>query len=401
MPKFVYRAKQGPGKHVDGEIEADSRLAAIAAIDALGYSPVWVRAKGVDAKESIGIFRKRIRQRDITVFTRQLASLTRSGVPILKTLATIGSQTENSRFRAIVQDLEGTIRDGKMLSEAMSKYPSLFPNLYVSMVRSGESAGVLDTVLSRLAEARENEEDLRRKVQSAVAYPLLIVVVGIATVVVLLAFFLPRVAELFKSHESLPLPTRMLMDVSAFFSEQWFWLLCGVLLVGAILRRLASLEKGRNLIDSIKLRVPLLNRFIVQSDIARFARTLSLLIESGISIDKALALSADTLRNSVLKDEITGVRKATVQQGHSLSSGLKRTHFFPPFVSSMAAVGEEAGRLDESMNEIASFYEKEVDQLCRLATSLIEPLLILIVGCVVGFIVAAMLLPIFEIGSGL
>jgi len=402
MPTFVYKAKHGPGRTIDGELRAESRAAAVAAIDAMGYSPISVHEKPAgSACRRIGMGWRRITQRDVTVFTRQLASLIRSGVPILRALSTVVEQTENGRFQRVVESLEISIRDGNMLSDAMAAHPSLFPELYVNMVRSGESAGILDTILTRLSEAREKEEDLRRKIQAALAYPILVLCVGVATVFALFAFFLPRVTVLFEDFRALPLPTRVLIGISDFFSNHWYWVLLAVFLVIAVFRRLASLGKGRTFIDGIYLHMPLVRRFVLEADIARFARTLSLLVQAGIPVDKALSLSSNNLGNAVLREELEGVRRGTVTQGAPLSDGLKKSRHIPVFVANMTAVGEEAGRLDESLAEIASFYEKELDQHSRLAASLLEPVLILTVGVVVGFIVVSMLLPIFEIGTAI
>lgn len=402
MPTYVYKAKNGPSETVEGELEADSRNIAVSRIDAMGYHPVWVKekeaAKGSASKRLLGL---RISGRDITVFTSQLASLTRSGVPILRSLTTIANQTENASLQRVVQDLQITIRDGEMLSDALSKYPRLFNELYVNMVKSGESGGVLDVILTRLTEAREREEDTRRRVQAAMAYPVLIVSAGLATVFALFAFFLPRVVALFENYTDLPLPTMILIEVSDFFSEKWYWILLVILLVAAVLKRLAALENGRLFFDRIKLSIPLVSRFIRESDIARFARTLGLLLDTGSPIDRALALSSDTLRNSVLKEEVGAARDSTVRQGLQLSIGLHQAKHFPPFVANLVAVGEEGGKLPEALTELATFYEKQVEQQSRMVTSLIEPLLILVVGALVGFIVAAMLLPIFELGGAI
>ncbi|MCE9613174.1 MAG: type II secretion system F family protein [Lentisphaerae bacterium] len=403
MTTYAYKAKHGPETTVEGDLEADSSAAALQALDRMGYSPIWVREKVVSGKRRrrLGWEGRPLRARDITVFTRQLASLTRSGVPILRALHTILDQTENRRMQKVVDRLEQTIRDGSMLSGAMSRFPALFPPLYLDMVRAGESAGVLDVTLTRLSDAREKEEDLRRKVQSAMAYPLLVLVVGALTVFVLLSFFLPKIVVLFKDFQHLPLPTRILIGTSNFFSSYWYWILLLLALSMVVGRRLTTGERGRALLDAVVLRLPLVRRFVVHVEIARFARTLSLLIDAGVAIDKALELSANTLGNTLLRDEVEAVRVGTVQKGAALSEGLKRAPHFPSFVANMTAVGEEAGRLDESLLEVAVFYEKEVDQQARVATSLIEPLLILGVGAIVGFIVAAMLLPIFELGTGL
>lgn len=400
MPKFVYKAKQGPGKTVEGELSAESRSAAVSMLDSRGLSAVWIKETDEALMTESGAVRTRgIKRKDVTIFTRQLASLIKSGVPILRALSTVASQSVNHLMGKVVEDLEHTIRDGNMLSEALSKYGDMFSELYINMVRAGESAGVLDRMLFRLAEAREKEDEIRRKVQSAMAYPILVIIVGVATVFVLLTFFLPRVAELYKGYSNLPLPTRILVGISGFFSNWWYWIVLGILLVAALVNRLAAMEKGRLFIDRIKLHLPGAGGFLLKQDIARFCRTLSLLIGAGLSIDKAVAASAATLGNSLVRDEIENAANSSIREGLQFSEGLKRVSFIPPLVSNMSAVGEEAGRLDEALTEIASFYENEIDQQSRIVTTLIEPILILVVGCIVGFIVAAMLLPIFRLSS--
>ncbi len=401
MPTYAYRAKDGPGKTVDGTMVAESRSAVLAALDQQGLMAVSVRETVEKVRRGRLSLSRPVRFHDVTLFTGQLASLTRSGVPILRAMQTIADQTENPRLRRTVESMGASIRDGNMLSSAMEEHPTLFPELYINMVRAGESSGLLAEILLRLAESREKEEDMRRKLQAAMAYPLLILVVGLTTVFALLAFFLPRVVELFRGYADLPLPTRILMGVSDFFAANWYWMVMAMLLIGFALNRLAALDKGRVFFDTFKLRLPFLGRFIKESELSRFARTFALLIDAGMPIDKSLALSNGTVRNAVLRNALEDVRLSTVEQGETLSIGLQRCAIFPAMVTNMAAVGEEGGRLDEAMTEVAVYYEKQCDQRSRLAASLVEPILILGVGALVGFIVAAMLLPIFELGTGL
>ena len=402
MKTFTYKAKHGPGKTVTGEVVADSKAAAIADLDSRGYVPITVEESDVrPSGASRPVALRRISNRDVTVFTRQLASLTRSGVPILKALSTIAEQSENVGLAKTASDIEASVRDGKMLSEVLVNYPKLFPELYVSMVRAGESAGILDTILFRMADAREKDEDMRRKVQAAIAYPILVVAVGFGTVVVLLTYFLPKVVGLFKSYTNLPLATRILIRTSNFFEQYWIWMLLLLLLAAAVLKRVAALEKGKLFVDRIRLHLPFFKHFSKKSDISRFSRTLSLLIESGIPIERALRLSSDTMKNSILREEMDDVRENTVQQGVPFSVGLKKTVHFPLMMANLTAVGEEAGKMEETLAEVADFYDKELDQYSKIATSLLEPILILVIGLIVGFSVAAMLLPVFELGSGL
>jgi type II secretory pathway component PulF len=399
MPVYLYRAKQGPRKTVDGEISADSQAAALAQIDAKGFSPVWVREKDIEDAEFHHSSGRGISQRDVNIFTRQLASLIKAGVSILRSLRTIRDQTANRHLKRVVTAVEESIRDGNMLSESLMRYPRLFSQLYVNMVRSGESAGILDKILVRLADAREKEEETRKKVQSALAYPLLMLAMGILTVSVMLGFLLPRITHLFKNEENLPWATRILVNVSNGFADHWYVGMLLIVLAVAIVRRIGATVRGAHVLDSITLRIPLIGAFVRQVNIARFSRTMSLLVETGIPVDRGLGLSAATMNNAILRDEIEKVREEAVQQGTQIASALKRSKNFPLFVVNMIAVGEETGSLEDALAEVATFYEREVDLHTRMMTTLLEPLLILVMGVVVGFIVFAMLLPIFEIGN--
>lgn len=407
MPVYEYRAKRGPAAVVDGVISAPAQATAVAQLAQQGLSPVWIRerlagevvAAPAIAPATHGI---RVRTRDINAFTRQLASLLRSGVPILKGLVTIREQTENQRMAAVVGDLEHDIRDGHMLSEAMQRYPRVFSPFYISMVRSGEAGGVLDEILMRLAQAQDDEEELRTKVQSALAYPSLVLAAGAASVFVMLVFFMPRIARLFEnSNLSLPWPTRILIWIGDFFGHYWGWLVVPLVVILVILRRMLRLERGRLKIDRVILRFPVAGRLLRDADLARFAKTLALLVRTGIPIHRALDLSCGTMRNAVLRLEIGRVGTGTVQQGASLAAGMRQLVHVPVFVANMVAVGEASGRLEDALDEIARYYGRELERGIKLITALLEPVLILAVGAIVGFIVFATLLPIFQIGRTL
>jgi type II secretory pathway component PulF len=399
MPQYAYTAKDGPGRTVTGTVSAVSRAEAVSRIDTLGYTPVSVTEAAETRPDGRPARGGRVSRADVTVFTRQFASLVRAGVPILRGLRTIAEQSENPATAAMVAEIEAGIRDGQTLSELLSKHPRQFSSLYVNMVRAGETGGVLDVTLERLADARERDDELRRRVQAALAYPTLVLLAGGATVFVLLAFFLPRMAALFEGYNGLPAPTRIMMGISRWFSSAWPWLAGAVAVLAAAFARISSSAKGRLLLDRALLSLPLVGAIARDSEIARFARTLALMLNSGIPIEAALRLCEGVVRNTVLCGGIGRARERTVGQGASFSAGLRSSGVFPPFVSNMAAVGEESGRLDAALGEVAAYYEKSVEQRTRLATSLLEPVLILFVGGIVGFIVAAMLLPIFEIGN--
>lgn len=398
MPIYVYKAKLGPGKTREGELFAVSRAAALEQIAAQGMIPVSVGEKGETGNAGPGIrLKRRVRSRDVTIFTRQLSSLTKSGVPILSALSTTASQTDNPAFRKVLEIMESDIREGGMLSDALARFPDLFSGVYVNMVRAGESAGKLDIILQRLADAREKEDDVRRRVQSAMAYPALVITVGVLTVFLLLTFFMPRVISLFRNFEDLPWPTRTLMAISSVFSGYWYWMVLLAVVLGFLYRRMASTEKGRFALDGAKLKMPMFGGFIMRHQMAMFSRTLSLLIQAGINIDRAMRLSAGALSNAVIRKQLQNAADETVNQGTPFSAALQKVSSVPPMVINMSAVGEKGGRLDEALAEVAGFYEAEIDQQTRIVMSLIEPVLILVVGGIVGFIVAAMLLPIFKL----
>ncbi len=401
MPTFFYKAKQGPEKTVEGEIVAESRPAAMARLERMGYSPFSLE-EVTGGRRAVARPRRRIRGRDITIFTRQLAGLLRAGVPILRALTTIQQQTENAAFQAIVLEVSSAVRDGRTLSESLARHPVLFPELFVNMVRSGESAGMLDEILMRLAEARESDDELRARVTGAIAYPALVLAVGIVSVFVILTFFLPKIMHLFDGMtQTLPLPTRIVLVVSAVFSNYW-WLMILVIGVAVWLAwRSLKTEEGRLALDSTLLRLPVIGNFARDTDVVRFARTLSLLVKAGISVDRALALSGNTLMNRKLRAAILAAADETVRQGATIADGFKRRPEIPEFVTNMVAVGEESGHLDEALLEVAAFYQRELDRDLRLVTTLLEPVLILLVGVVVGFIIFAMLLPIFQIGQAI
>ena len=411
MATYIYKAKKGPVEVVSGQIEADSQDHAVKKIEEMGLAPISVVEKGTGERmnglagervkpANSAIARVRVRARDIDTFTRQLASLTNTSVPVLRSLALISRQTESGNLKNVVSNLEKEIKDGKTLSEAMREYPGIFNNLYVNMIRSGEKSGSLVEILCKLAEYREKEQEIRQKIQAAMAYPLLMIMVGLATVFIMLTFFLPKLIGLFESmRQELPLPTKILIGISNFMSLNWYWILIAVVLLGAVFGRVRQGSKKKFLLDFVKLRVPFIKNFIINSEIAKFTRTLGLLLKSGLPVYESLSLAADTLDNEVLRKDLKAVEDEIINHGTTLSGSLKKINIFPNFARNMIAVGEESGRIDEVLGGVANVYEREIDQSIKIMAAILEPLLILIIGAIVGFIVLAMLLPVFNIGA--
>lgn len=400
MARYQVKAKDGPGQTIERIIEGESRAAVLSQIERQGLIPVYVREVS-ESSHRTPSFGRRVRTGDVTVFTRQLGSMIRAGVPVLRAMRSLHDQTESDALQPVISHIEHAIRDGSMFSEAIRAYPRLFSPLYIRMVEAGEAAGVLDTILLRMADAREREEEGRRQVQAAMAYPVLVAIVGTVTVVILLTYFMPRVVRLFDQAADLPFVTRVLLGMSNFLTTHGYWVLLAIALFLAVLRRLAKMETGRIFMDSAILRAPLIGRFVRDVEMGRFARTFGLLVDAGIPIERVLQLSGNTMGNAVLQREVDLVRTRTVEQGMPLSGGLHASDWFPAFFANMVAVGEETGRLEESLEDVARYYDASVKRQGRVMGALIEPLLLLVVGSVVGFIVFAMLMPIFELGGRL
>ncbi len=413
MAKFSYEAKKGPEKVIKGTFEAESQDAAVEKLSRMGYVPIRVVAleagpfkqklpAQAPAKHTarLGLFGK-IRAKDLTIFTEQLASLVKARVPLLEAMRVLVEQTENAHLKEIISHIHREIRDGRTLSQSLSKYPGVFSPLYINMIGSGEAGGVLEKTLARLADFRNREEELRAKVSSALAYPIFITIVGIITVFILLTFVIPRMSSLFAEFgQTLPLPTRVLLSLSGYIKKYWSGALAIVALIVLISRRRRAREKEKLAFDRLKLKLPLLGDFIKKSALASFCRTFALLLASGIPVFQAIKITIPTLDNEIFKSELETVRTGIIA-GMSLEQTIKRSPWFPRFMTNMLAVGERGGDLEEALLEVAGFYEREVDKTTRIITSLLEPAIILVMGLVVGFVVFAMLLPIFQINIGM
>ncbi len=412
MPRFSYEAKKGPKEIIKGTIEAASQNAAVDRLSQTGYVPIRVfpAEKESPKKESprpdipkqikLLEFFKKVRAKDLTIFTEQLASLVKSRVPLLEAIKVLYEETENADLRRIIAHIQNEIRNGRTLSQGLSRYPKVFPPIYINMIQSGESGGVLDKTLMRLADFRNKEEAMRAKVTQALAYPIFIIIVGVITVFILLGFVIPRMSTLFNEiGQTLPLPTRLLLFLSRQIKSYWHWMLLMVVLIVVILKRSGAGKRERIVFDRLKLRLPLLGDFIKKSMVARFSRTLALLLANGIPLLQAIKITIPTLDNEIFKLELEAVYKDIID-GMSLEQSMRKSSWFPRFMTNMLAVGEKGGNLEEALSEAANFYERDVDKTTNIITSLLEPAIILLMGLLVGFIVFAMLLPIFQINLG-
>ena len=401
MRRFAYKAKDSQKQLLEGVLEAETEQEALSHLSQMGYFPLSIRREDESTggqRESVLPLRfRKLRRQEVTFFTRQLADLLEAGLPLLRALTVLQEQTESRRLAEVLSAISALVRDGRSLSEALALYPHVFSNLYVSMVRSGEVGGILPGVLARLAEFAEKEDELRAKIRSALAYPILILLVGIVTIAVLLIFVVPKLLTLFQDMgQVLPLPTRILIGVSQWVAGYW-WGIVLVFVLGAVVLQKGGLSRGSRLaLDRVKLSLPIWGPLIQKVEIASFARSLGTLLHHGVPILQAMQVVVQATGNSLLRADLELIGEQ-LKGGTTLSQGLRGGGHFPSLVVHMVAVGEEAGTLDRSLAKIADTYEREADRMMKLLTSLVEPVMILVMGSLVGFIVVSMLLPIFQI----
>lgn len=404
MATFAYKALDKAGTEVAGTLDADNERLALGRLRDMGYLPLEIReekvAKGGILDTFLGIFmRKRVRGKDIITFTRQLSTLIDSGLPLLRSLNVLGEQTESPNLKVQIKDIAQSVQGGSTFSDALAKHPRTFSNLYVNMIKAGETGGVLEVVLARLAEFSEKEQAVRAKVRGAMVYPALVILVGVGVVLFLTIAIIPTFVSMFTEvNLTLPLPTRIMMAASNFLRGFWWMILLAILALVTIYRMWVKKERGRYQSDRIKLRIPILGDLMKKSAISRFARTLGTLITSGVPILQALLIVRDTAGNEVISRAMVAVHNS-IREGESIAGPLGKSPVFPPMVVHMIAVGEETGALDNMLIKVSDAYDREVDTMVAALTSVLEPILILGMGIVVGFIVISMYLPIFQMSA--
>lgn len=399
MPIYKYRAKKGPQDIIEGKIEAASEKEAIEKISVGGYVPIRIEedSSSVQSLPSLAKPVGKIKSREITVFTRELASLIKSGVPILTCLNIISEQSENLHLKNVLRNIYNSVKDGATFSSALANFPRVFSPLYIAMILTGENSGALPEVLLRITDYRKKQEETISRLRMALAYPILMAIVGIATIIFMLTFVMPRLMGIFVNlGQDLPLPTRILISTSQFLRHWGLWIIVGLVLIILIVRRQSKTQIGRIFFSKFQLDLPVFGKLILKSELSRFCRTLEMLIKNGIPILRGIEITIPIINNETIKSELRRSYKE-LEQGGSFGKNLKNSKSFPIFMSNLITVGEESGKLNEALAEIASSYERDTDEAIKIMGNLLEPLMILGMGLIVGFIVVAMLLPIFEI----
>jgi type II secretion system protein F len=402
MPRFAYEVKKGPGETTSGVLEAENQRAAVARLREMGYFPLRVEeAASEEKKDVLREALVRIRLKDRNTFFRQLANLSEAGMLITRALRTLVDQTGNPKLARVIDQLREDVQKGMSLAEAMEHHPAVFSSMFCSMVRAGETGGMLEEVLWRIVDFGEQEEELRGKAVSAMVYPAFLLLIGSAAIFILISFVFPKFVMIFEEFDAvLPLPTLIVMGLCDFMGK-WWWAV--LLAAGAFISALVSwsrTEAGRSQLDAFMLRVPVLRTVVQKYEMAKFSRTLGTLLDNGVPVLLALRITSDTMRNIHVRQEVSAIHEG-VSEGESMSESMSRTRYFTPIVISMFAVGEESGRIGEVAKRVADAYDVEVDRAVKAATALFEPILIVIMGVIVGFLVIAMLLPMLTLSSAI
>jgi type IV pilus assembly protein PilC len=392
MPAFAYTARTPGGELRSATIEAPTRDEAVAMLRRLRLAVVKVDEAAAAKPKKAG----KVPARDVVIFTRQFSTMINAGLPLVQALDILSRQSDNAALQQTTRAVVFDVESGATVSDALSRHPKVFTDLYTNMVAAGEAGGILDTILMRLATFLEKNDALVRKVKGAMIYPLVIMGVAGICVTVLLWKVIPVFETMFASVKmELPLPTRVVIGLSRFVNGYWWAVLGGAALAAAVLKRYYATPGGKLAIDRLMLRLPVLGDVLRKSAVSRFTRTLGTLIGAGVSILDGLEITARTAGNRVVQDAILTSR-ASIAGGDTIAAPLAKSQVFPPMVISMIAVGEQTGGLDEMLTKIADFYDGEVDAAVSALLSLLEPLMIVVLGVVVGGMVVAMYLPIFD-----
>ncbi len=403
MPNYYYKAIQKDGSLARGELFAQEEKLAVDELHARGLIPVSVsltgKRGGLTASFSFSDFFSKVRKRDVLDFTQEFATLISAGLPVDKSLRILVSVTECDKLKSVISDILSAVEEGSTLADAFGQHPRVFSRLYTNMVRAGEAGGVLEIVFEKLAEFLESSQQMRDFIVSSLIYPMLLVFVGLASVIILMVFVIPKFTSIFADMgKALPTSTQLLIDISNFLTEHYLIIIIFAIVLYILFKSFLNMESGRLYFDSLKLRVVYIKDLIRKTEVARFANTLGVLIKSGVPILSALSIVKEIIGNRVISDSLTEVLRG-LKEGEGISKPLKLTNQFPPLALHMIVVGEETGKLDDMLLKVSERYERDVKNTVKRLLALVEPVMILIMGVVIGFIVISMLMAIFSIND--
>lgn len=395
MAQFKYRAKTPNGEKVNGVYDATNREEVINMITANGYYPLLIEEVISSPTVNLG-FKQSVKLTDISIFCRQFYTMLDAGVGINTALKILSNQLPNKTMKKAIAQVEEEVNKGETLSEAMKPHLDVFPPLLVSMIEVGEASGNLDTVMERMSLQYERENKINNKVKSAMIYPIILGIVAVGVVIFLLTFVMPTYVSMFSDNGvELPLATRLLMAMSNFLQANLIYLLGVMMIMIILIRMYAKTESGQYTMSHLKLKLPILNTLNHKIIVSRFTRTMSALMASGIPMIKSLDLAADVIQNKVAQDALLRVSER-VSKGYGLAEPIQEEKIFPEMLASMIKIGEETGALDDILAKTADFYEEELEHQIQTTTAMVEPLMILTMGVVIGFIVVSIMTPMFE-----
>jgi type IV pilus assembly protein PilC len=399
MPVFRYTGKTRAGASQQGEIEANDRASATAVLRQRQILVTSIKAKPKDLQFKIPGLGGKIAEQDVVIFTRQFATMIEAGLPLVQCLDILARQTENKEFAKVIGRVKTVVESGDSFADALRKHPKVYSDFYVNMVEAGEAGGILDTILARLASYMEKAAALKSEVKSAMIYPAVIIGIAIVVVVFLLLYVIPVFADMFASFGgTLPAPTRFVMFLSDLVKDYILYAIPLIFVAIWLFKRFYSTPKGKLMVDTLLLKLPVFGPLIQKVAVAKFTRTLGTLVSSGVPIIDGLEITARTAGNKVVEAAVLSII-ISIKEGQTIAEPLSRQAIFPPMVVQMIEVGENAGALDTMLNKIADFYDQEVDTAVAALTKLMEPMLMVFLGTVIGGMVVAMYLPIFKLAG--
>ncbi|MEW6188393.1 MAG: type II secretion system F family protein [Thermodesulfobacteriota bacterium] len=400
MPTYTWQGKTKQGEVKRGELVADNPAVAALQLRKTGIIPGRIQQKREEAAKKLSV-RKKIPRKSVVVFTRQFATMINAGLPLVQCLNILALQQENPSFANIITKVKGDVESGEALNEALKKHPKVFDELYTNLVQAGETGGILDLILNRLASYIEKSEKLRKKVRGAMIYPAVVTSVAVIVTAVILLFVIPVFEKMFSEvGQSLPGPTQFVINLSRFVSQNIIYMIIGLAVLIYIFRRVYRTEKGKYLLDDLFLKLPLFGLLLKKVAVAKFTRTFGTMISSGVPILEAMDIVAKSAGNKVVEKAIYKAR-GSIAEGRTISEPLAESKVFPPMVTQMIGVGEASGELDTMLNKIADFYDDDVDAAVSNLTSMMEPVMMVVLGGVVGGLVISMYLPIFKMGEAI
>jgi type IV pilus assembly protein PilC len=395
MPNFAWKGINSKGKRRSGTMEAPDTRQVEAFLKRLRITDYTIKDAPKDLLAGIAMFAPKVKPKDVMIFTRQFSTMIDAGLPLVQCLKIMADQSDNATFKTLIRDVNNSVQSGATLSDALRKFPEQFDSLYCNLVAAGETAGILDIILKRLAEYIEKSEKLKRKVKGAMIYPVIILCMGIAVTVVIMIFVIPTFDEMFSSTgQELPWLTQKVIDISNFVTTKWYIVIIGAIALFLIVRKILKTEQGRYVFDKYSLALPVFGDLLRKVAVSKFSRTLATMLQAGVPIITSLEIVAGTAGNKVVEEAINDSR-AAISEGRPLVDPLIESQVFPNMVTSMIAVGEEAGALDAMLIKLADFFDDEVDAAVDAVMTMIEPMMIVFLGVTVGTLIIAMYLPIF------